>query len=78
MPIDEGISLDELNLILLLDNSYSMAKGRITQLNAAIPVLISKLSEMADKNHVDLRLRVIAFSDEAVWKIGRASCRERV
>lgn len=70
MPKDEGISLDELNLILLLDNSYSMAKGRITQLNAAIPVLIGKLSEMADKNHVDLRLRVIAFSDEAVWKIG--------
>ena len=69
---DGIITREELNLILLLDNSYSMFQGRITQLNNAIPVLKNELIKLADDECVDLKLRVIAFSDEAEWKVGSA------
>ena len=67
---DGIITANELNLILLVDNSYSMNGTRINQLNQAIPVLKDNLIEVADENDVDLKIRVIAFSDEAIWKVG--------
>lgn len=67
---DGIITKEELNLILLLDNSYSMHNGRITQLNNAIPILKNSLMKVADDECVDLKVRIIAFSDDAVWKVG--------
>lgn len=67
---DGIITKEELNLILLLDNSYSMYNGRIAQLNSAIPTLKNSLMKVADDECVDLKVRIIAFSDEAVWKVG--------
>ncbi len=67
---DGIITKEELNLILLLDNSYSMYNGRITQLNNAIPTLKNSLMKVADDECVDLKVRIIAFSDDAVWKVG--------
>ena len=67
---DGIITREELNLILLLDNSYSMINGRIAQLNSAIPTLKNSLKKVADDECVDLKIRIIAFSDEAVWKVG--------
>ena len=67
---DRIITKEELNLILLLDNSYSMYNGRIAQLNSAIPTLKSSLMKIADDYCVNLKVRIIAFSDEAVWKVG--------
>lgn len=61
---------EELNLILLLDNSYSMNNGRIVQLNSAIPTLKNSLIKVAEDECVDLKVRIIAFSDEAVWEVG--------
>ena len=61
---------EELNLILLVDNSYSMVDDRIAQLNDAIPVLKKDLIAVAQENDVKLKMRVIAFSDNAVWKVG--------
>ena len=71
MGVRDGIiTKDELNLALLLDNSYSMVNGRIAQLNSAIPTLKNSLIKVAKENNVDLKLRVIAFSDEAKWIVG--------
>lgn len=67
---DGIITKEELNLILLLDNSYSMVNGRIAQLNSAIPTLKNSLMKVAEDECVDLKVRIIAFSDEAVWKVG--------
>lgn len=67
---DGIITREELNLILLIDNSYSMYNGRIAQLNSAIPTLKKSLMKIAEDNCVDLKVRIIAFSDEAVWKVG--------
>lgn len=67
---EDIITKEELNLILLLDNSYSMYNGRITQLNNAIPTLKNSLMKVADDKCVDLKVRIIAFSDDAVWKVG--------
>lgn len=67
---DGIITKEELNLILLLDNSYSMCNGRIAQLNSAIPTLKNSLMKVADDECVDLKVRIIAFSDDAVWKVG--------
>ena len=76
---DESIiSRNELNLILLIDNSYSMDGARITQVNSTMPVLNSKLIELADKYKVELMMRVIAFSDEAVWVVGSVDKGENV
>ncbi|MBR3358786.1 MAG: VWA domain-containing protein [Solobacterium sp.] len=71
MGVRDGIiTKDELNLILILDNSYSMVNGRIAQLNSAIPTLKNSLIKVARENNVDLKIRIIAFSDEAKWVIG--------
>ena len=71
MAIKDGLlTKEELNLILLVDNSWSMNGTRITQLNQAIPVLKDNLIQVADENDVDLKVRIIAFSDEAIWKVG--------
>lgn len=67
---DGIITKEELNLILLLDNSYSMVGTRIAQVNHAIPALKASLMQVAEDECVDLKLRVIAFSDNAVWKVG--------
>lgn len=69
---DDNINVtpDQLNLILLIDNSYSMVGSRIAQVNNAIPDIKRKLSKIAEDNGVVLTIRVIAFSDEAVWKVG--------
>ncbi len=75
---DSIISRNELNLILLIDNSYSMAGAGITQVNSTMPVLKSKLVEMADQNKVDLMVRVIAFSDQAVWTVGSVDRGENI
>ena len=68
---DDIFTREELNLILLLDNSYSMKGGRMGQLNSAMPTLKKSLMKVAEDESVDLKLRIIAFSDEAVWKVGK-------
>ena len=71
MGVRDGIiTKDELNLVLTLDNSYSMVNGRIAQLNSAIPTLKNSLIKIARENNVDLKIRIIAFSDEAKWVVG--------
>ena len=71
MAVRDGIiTKDELNLALLLDNSYSMVNGRIGQLNSAIPTVKNSLIKVAKENNVDLKLRIIAFSDDAKWIVG--------
>lgn len=67
---DGIITKEELNLILLLDNSYSMINGRITQLNSAIPALKNSLMKVAEDECVDLKIRIISFSDDAIWEVG--------
>ena len=67
---DGIITKEELNLILLIDNSYSMNGTRISQVNQAIPVLKDNLFAVAEQENVDLKIRIIAFSDEAIWKVG--------
>lgn len=67
---DGILTKEELNLILLIDNSYSMNGNRINQVNQSLPVLKDSLIEVANENDVDLRIRIIAFSDEAIWKVG--------
>lgn len=71
MAIRDGIITKEtLNLIMLLDNSGSMEGERINQLNKAIPVLKEKLIEIADNEMVDIKVRVISFSEFPNWEIG--------
>lgn len=71
MASKDGIlTKEELNLILLIDNSYSMNGKRINQVNQAMTVLKDDLIRVADKEDVDLKIRIIAFSDEAIWKVG--------
>lgn len=70
---DVPVVVDELNLILLIDNSYSMEGSRISQVNNAIPDIKRKLKQIADDNGVTIKVRIIAFSDEAVWKVGSVS-----
>lgn len=68
---DGIITKDELNLYMMLDNSYSMVNGRIAQLNSAIPTLKASLIKLAKEHNVDLKVRIIAFSDEAKWIVGK-------
>ena len=71
MASKDGIlTKEELNLILLIDNSYSMNGKRISQVNQSIPVLKDNLIDIADQEDVDLKVRITAFSDKAVWKVG--------
>ena len=71
MGLRDGIlTKEELNLILLIDNSYSMNGTRISQVNQAIPVLKDNLLSVAEQEGVDLKIRIIAFSDEAIWTVG--------
>ncbi len=71
MASKDGILTREtLNLILLIDNSYSMNGNRISQVNQCIPVLKDNLIGVANDEGVDLKVRIIAFSDKAVWKVG--------
>ena len=73
MAIKDGIlTKEELNLILLVDNSYSMDGIGINQVNQAIPVLKDDLIKVADEHDVDLKIRIIVFSDEAIWQVGTA------
>lgn len=67
---DGIITKEELNLILLIDNSYSMNGKRISQVNQSLPVLKDNLIDVANQENVDLKIRIIAFSDEAIWKVG--------
>jgi uncharacterized protein YegL len=64
-------SQDQLNLILLIDNSYSMEGSRMAQVNNALPDIKRKLSKIAEDNGVNLMVRIIAFSDEAIWVAGK-------
>ena len=71
MTVRDGIiTKDELNLILALDNSYSMVNRRIAQLNSAIPALKNSLIELCKEHNVDLKVRIIAFSDDVEWLAG--------
>lgn len=65
-----GVMLDTLNLMLLLDNSYSMEGSRIAQVNNAIPTLKNVLLDIEKEYKVKILLRIVAFSDQAVWKVG--------
>ena len=70
MARSDIVSKETLNLILLLDNSYSMKDARISQLNNAIPTLKNNLIQVAEENNVDIKLRIISFSDMPEWKVG--------
>lgn len=79
MPNSNGITKENLNLILLLDNSYSMSvDGRIDQLNHTIPQLKESLKDVADAEGVNIKLRIISFSDDAVWCVGGAQAGENI
>lgn len=67
-----GLSTDTLNMILLIDNSYSMLDKGIAQVNQAIPMLRDRLIDAAEEEDVTISLRIIAFSDRPVWKVGSA------
>lgn len=75
---DGILTKDVLNLILLVDQSYSMVNQRIAQVNSAIPVLKSHLMKVAEDESVDIKLRVIAFSDDAIWKVGTVESGEDI
>ncbi|MCQ2372696.1 MAG: VWA domain-containing protein [Phascolarctobacterium sp.] len=69
------ITKDNVNLILLIDNSYSMyASGALSAMDYMLPDLLHNLSEMADENGVNLKLRLISFSDRAEWLVGKPEC----
>ena len=71
MAIKDGIlTTDTLNLILLVDNSYSMIDGKIEKVNYQMPILKNRLMKLAEDQGVELKIRIIAFSDEAIWKVG--------
>ena len=78
MEVRDGVVIDELNMIFLLDNSYSMSDGRITQLNNAIPLLKESLGKVAEAKKISLKLRIIAFSDEPIWKVGSVESGEEI
>ena len=68
---DGIITMDTLNLIMLLDRSISMDDyGRIDQLNQAIPVLKQSLTEVADEEGVEIKLRIISFCEKINWVVG--------
>lgn len=67
-----GLIINTIHLILLIDNSYSMKGSRIAQVNNAIPQIKRKLRMIAESNDVCISVRVIAFSDEPVWVVGSA------
>lgn len=65
------LTRENLNIIFLIDNSYSMLEnGALTQLNFAIPELMHILDSVADENGVNVKVRIISFSDKAKWIVG--------
>lgn len=71
MNYDDAIINPTLNLILLLDRSSSMINERIAQVNHAIPVLKTKLMNVAADENVNIKLRIIAFNDAIEWTVGK-------
>lgn len=70
-PLPEAhVARRQLQMILLLDASGSMAGEKIASLNYAVRSALSELREVASENpEVDMRLSAIQFSSEAVWHI---------
>lgn len=67
---DAGTSKPVLNMIIVLDKSLSMKGVKIDQLNRAIPEVVASVANIAKEKGFVLRLRIIAYSDEASWVVG--------
>jgi uncharacterized protein YegL len=60
----------QLQMVLLLDASGSMAGEKIASLNYAIRSALSEMCQVASENpEVDMRLSAVRFSNEAEWHI---------
>ena len=69
--MNDRISKQKLNLILLVDTSTSMRGKRIGQVNSAIRDVRKYLTELEGENsNVDFYLTVITFSTAASSKTG--------
>ncbi|MGB7242866.1 MAG: VWA domain-containing protein [Sulfitobacter sp.] len=71
MPLPEAhVARRQLQMVLLLDSSGSMAGEKIASLNYAIRSALSELRQVASENpEVDMRLSAVRFADEATWHI---------
>lgn len=67
---DASTSKPALSLTFLADSSISMKGVKIDQLNRAIQEAAAVASETAEEEDIDLRMRVIDFSDQARWVVG--------
>lgn len=69
MP-DAMIARRQLQIVMLLDCSGSMAGEKIASLNYAIRSALSELRKVASENpEVDLRLSAVRISSEATWHL---------
>ncbi len=66
----EGLTKQTLNVIFLLDCSYSMEGSRLGQLNNAMPGVLDTMKEIGEDEGVNVSLRVISFSDRPKWEYG--------
>lgn len=71
MPLPTAdVARRQLQMVLLLDASGSMAGEKIASLNYAIRSALSELRQVASENpEVDMRLSAVRFSNEAEWHI---------
>lgn len=75
---ESGITKETLNVIFLLDNSYSMKDSRLMQLNSAMPNVLERMKEIAEDENVNVKIRIISFSDRAKWEVGQIESGEDV
>lgn len=70
---DAGTSKSALSLTILADSSISMKGVKIDQLNRAIQEAAAAAAETAEEEGIDLKMRVIDFSDDAKWVVGETN-----
>ncbi len=71
MPLPQAhVARRQLQMVLLLDSSGSMAGEKIASLNYAIRSALSELRQVASDNpEVDMRLSAVRFANDAEWHI---------
>lgn len=61
---------NKMRIIIIVDTSYSMEGKPIAQVNAAMGPLKKKLSKEAEKEGIEVEIKVIAFNDTAWYVVG--------
>lgn len=61
-----------IELIIMLDTSGSMTGKRIMNVNFAMAQLPKLIKDFEEYHHIQLRLRVVKFDDDARWVLGDA------